>query len=577
MKSIFTKIFVSYVIIIVIITVLLALISLPIIRKHYIDTLAEELRNIVLTLHVKMEPIVLAKQYSELDELVKQLGRAINTRITVIAPDGLVLADSEKNPAEMENHHDRPEIIKALQNKIGRSLRYSRTLQEYMLYIAIPIKHNGEIIGVLRGSLPVWRINRLLSNLGRKLLEVLLLVILLAMILASVLSRTFSKPIRQLATTAHSVANGNFGVRIFLKRHDELGELAKTFNYMTSQIEKLFDNLSLKTEELNTIISSINEGIVVIDKNRNIILYNKSFADLFKLDNACEIAGRPYWEVINYHRFSEIIENCFQNGKSVKEIIEFEDKILYINTSFLANRDELIVGVHDITEFKRLEKVKKDFVTNVSHELRTPLTAIKGYAETLAGTLHGEQKEYIDIINKHTNRLINIVEDLLTLSELEEETIKPLFSVVGIKHLIDNVLKIFEPKIKDKNLELVVDVPEQDILFKADPFKIEQMLINLIDNAIKYTESGVITISAFTKDNELAVRISDTGIGIPQEDLPRIFERFYVVDKSRSRKLGGTGLGMSIVKHIVMLHSGKINVESELNKGTTVTITLPLS
>ncbi len=577
MKSIFTKIFVSYVIIICVISILLSVISLPIIRKHYIDTLAEELQNIVFSLEPTIRPIVLSRQYSNLDRFAKQTGRVINTRITVISPDGVVLADSEKSPSEMDNHHDRPEILSAMKKGIGRSLRYSRTLKEYMLYVAIPIESGGSIIGVLRGSLAVWRINKLLNQLGLKLLEMLVLVIFFAIILASVLSRTFSKPIRQLAVAAHDVARGKLGTKIFLKRHDELGKLSEMFNYMTSQIEKLFGNLSLKQMELNTIISSIHEGIIVIDKNRNIILCNKSFVDLFKIADSEDLSGKAYWNVISHHRFNEIVERCFRDRSGFQGILEFVDKILYIKASFLFDKEELIIGVQDITEFKMLEKVKKDFVTNVSHELRTPLTAIKGYAETLSEMLRDEEKKHIDVITKHTDRLINIVEDLLTLFELEENAVRCSFSSVGIKGIINNVLKIFNPKIKAKGLKLLTDIPQEDIIFKADAFKIEQLLINLIDNAIKYTEQGTISVFVCSEDDSLIIKVSDTGIGIPKSEIPRIFERFYVVDKSRSRKLGGTGLGMSIVKHIVMLHSGEIEIVSQVEKGTTVIVKFPLS
>jgi two-component system phosphate regulon sensor histidine kinase PhoR len=247
------------------------------------------------------------------------------------------------------------------------------------------------------------------------------------------------------------------------------------------------------------------------------------------------------------------------------------------SVSPLEGVEQIVFIFHDITEIKNIERIKKDFVVNVSHELRTPLAAIKGYAETLREEADAEpSKKYVEIIERNTDRLINIVNDLLLLSSLEE---KPALELEDIhfNELLENVTKIFDQRLKDKDLSLVKDLRENLPTIHADPFKLEQMLINLLDNAIKYTDRGEITLSADVQDQRVRIRVTDTGIGIPKDDIPRIFERFYVVDKSRSRKYGGTGLGLSIVKHIVLLHHGTINIESGLSKGTTVTVTLPIN
>ncbi|RLE05479.1 MAG: PAS domain-containing sensor histidine kinase, partial [Candidatus Aminicenantes bacterium] len=260
--------------------------------------------------------------------------------------------------------------------------------------------------------------------------------------------------------------------------------------------------------------------------------------------------------------------------KNLLEEIELNKKIFLCSFVFIPSKEELIIVFHDITEFKRLEKIKRDFVVNVSHELRTPLTAIKGYVETLEEEVEGEAKRYLEIIKKHTERLINIVQDLLLLSELEEKGLSEAREDVDLKDMVEDVFKIFKQKAEEKNLKLSL-VSENKPVVRGDPFKLEQMFINLIDNAIKYTEKGEVLVSLKRADKGVVVEVKDTGVGIPAEHLDRIFERFYVVDKSHSRKLGGTGLGLSIVKHIVLLHNGKIDVESKLGKGAKFTIVLP--
>jgi two-component system phosphate regulon sensor histidine kinase PhoR len=241
----------------------------------------------------------------------------------------------------------------------------------------------------------------------------------------------------------------------------------------------------------------------------------------------------------------------------------------------LKGGEEIVSIFHDITEIKDIEKIKKDFVINVSHELRTPLTAIKGYAETLRKEVDTSPgKKYLEIVERNTNRLINIVNDLLLLSSLEEKAVLELEDI-DLRGFLENVIRIFDQRLKDKQLSLVIDVKENLPPIKADLFKLEQMLVNLLDNAVKYTDRGEITVSVDVHDKRVRIQVRDTGIGIPKDDIPRIFERFYVVDKSRSRKSGGTGLGLSIVKHIVLLHNGTIGIESALGKGTSVTVTLP--
>ena len=571
-KSIFFKIFLGYFLIILLISSLTLIFSLKTIRNFYVDTLTNNLKNLGVTFRLRITPLIEDKRFEELDILVKQLGKSINTRITVINLEGVVLADSEKDPAEMENHKNRLEIRKTLSGKTGTSLRFSTTVKEEMLYVAILIRKDKTIIGVLRMSLFLKDINIFLGTMRKEIIGIAIILTAISLLAATVFSRNLSIPIKKLVKGANKVALGDFGAKIYLKNRDELRDLAESFNYMTERIESLFSDLSLMKEELDSIISSLQQGIIVLNRDGRIILSNESCKKIIQSNN---IDGKFYWEVVREPKLTELIKKGKEGKENLVEEIELQEKVFMCSTTFIAPKEEIVLVFNDITMIKNLEKLKKDFVVNVSHELRTPLSAIKGFVETLEDEVDKKHRHYLDVIKRHTERLINIVNDLLLLSELEEKRITLQLEDVNIESLIQNVQNIFNQRLKETGLTLKVNVDKKVPDIKADPFKLEQMFINLIDNAINYTEKGEIRISITYENQQLNIQIEDTGKGIPEEHLDRIFERFYVVDKSRSRKLGGTGLGLSIVKHIVLLHNGNINVKSDPEKGSKFIITLP--
>jgi two-component system phosphate regulon sensor histidine kinase PhoR len=287
--------------------------------------------------------------------------------------------------------------------------------------------------------------------------------------------------------------------------------------------------------------------------------------------------GKLYWEVIREPQFSDLINRVMNEKKSHSDEIALNDKTFLCSATLLGAHEEMVIIFHDITEGKKLEKIKKDFVVNVSHELRTPLTAIKGFVETLEEDIDDKNRHYLSIIRRNTDRLINIVEDLLVLSQLEEKGAALHLDEIDLTKIIEQIHRIFELKLKEKNLSFTLESKNGIPLITADAFKLEQVFVNIIDNAVKYTERGGIRVILEHRNNQVIIEIEDTGIGIPQEHLSRIFERFYVVDASRSRQLGGTGLGLSIVKHIVQLHNGTVDVESTPGKGTKFSIALPVS
>lgn len=572
-KSLFFKIFAGYLLLVTALCGFIVLFSYYIIKNTHVETKAQDLTDLAIAIKTEITPFVESKKFNELDIFIKELGKAVHTRITIIAPDGRVLADSEENPLKMENHRTRTEIAQAMKGNHGKFLRTSDTLKQEMLYIAVPVFKNNDVFYVLRVSKFLKEISTTTKQLLEKIIITAIIVSIAALIFAILFSHSISRPVRELRDAFHKIADRNFHVRVFLKNNDEFKELADSFNIMAGETEGLIGELSRQKEELNSIISSLQEGILVLDREEKILIANTS---LQKITHTKLGEGNLYWESLREPKLNELIKKVRATRHNISSEIDFGDKIFLCSATFLNYKEEITVVFHDITEHKRLEKIKTDFVSNVSHELRTPLAAIKGFIETIeTGKLSDENKHYVEIIRRNTDRVINIISDLLVLSELEEKNRNLHIEEINLTVLIEQVLKIFEQQLSVKGFSVRIIAPQNLPLVKGDPFKLEQVFINLIDNALKYMEKGGITITITAAEDKIAVAVSDTGPGIAPEHLSRIFERFYVVNKSRSKKLGGTGLGLSIVKHIILLHNGTIAAESNPGHGTTFFITLP--
>lgn len=572
-RSLFLKIFGGYFLIVFLLSAVVLLFSFRTIRSHYLNTLTEDLKRLAQTLKERVIPYIEEGRFQELDSFSKELGKTIRIRITIVNPEGVVLADSDQDPGRMENHRYRPEIFHALQGEIGKSIRLSPTIKEEMLYVGLPLVKSGKMLGVIRASLFLREINKLLSDLKARIALAVAVMMVIVLLLAFLFSQSVSRPIKKVIAASRGVASGDFSKRVVLKNKDELRDLAESFNAMTSELRTFFTELANKKEELNSIISSIREGLLVADKSGKILLGNESMKKIAENEL---IEGRFYWEVVRGSKFDELMTKVKEKKGSSFEEVELNEKIYLSSATYLGSQELTVVTFHDLTEMKKLEKIKKDFVVNVTHELRTPLTAIKGFVETMEEEVDKEKQNYLRIIKRNTDRLIRIVEDLLTLTEIEEKEGLVEREEVNTKELVENILKIFEQEAREKDLYLKLLADEKLPLIHADYFRLEQMLVNLVDNALKHTEKGGVTIVLKTGENEVTIEVQDTGIGISKEHLPRIFERFYTVDKARSRKLGGTGLGLSIVKHIVLLHGGKIEVKSDVGLGTKFTVTLPI-
>lgn len=573
-RSIFLKIFAGYAIVIAAMVVLTLLLSLRTVRNHHMDMQQSNLRFIARGLEPTFSRALREGSSQMLDSLAKHLGPVTNSRITVIERAGIVLADSWRDPAEMDNHGTRPEIMTAFGGGSGASLRYSATVRADMLYVAVPLEGGEGGPNVLRVSMRLDSIDLALAGLRNEIIAIAAVVVILALLAATLFARSFSRPLDQLTVASHKVASGDFDTRVFLKGRGEIKDLADSFNYMAGRVKSLFGDLSKKTEELRGIVASLQDGLLVLGRDGRIILSNESFQRLAGEDAA---EGKFYWEVVRVPQFDELVRSVGEEKADLVREVSLDDKVYLCSGTYLEARDAVIVLVHDITEMKNVEKLKKDFVVNLSHELRTPLTAIKGFLETLQDEVTLDGHHYLEIVRRHTERLTEIVEDLLALSELEDSGISLESADVDLGNLARDVVPVFEQKVKEKGLKLALEAPGEGPIVAGDHFKLEQVLINLIANAIKYTDEGEITVFLRQEDTSALIAVSDTGAGISEEHLPRIFERFYVADKSRSKRVGGTGLGLAIVKHIVLLHNGEIDVRSTPGQGTTFTVTLPLS
>jgi two-component system phosphate regulon sensor histidine kinase PhoR len=572
MNKIFNKIFGIYLLVLVPLTGIILFIIFDIIHDHYINTIEIDLRNLNRIIQDQLYSDIVNNDLKQLNAKVKRIGRKTNSRITVIDIKGIVLADNEENPLKMENHAMRIEMSQALLGKMGTSIRFSTTVNKKMLYVALPLKLNGQVFAVVRVSVFIDYIDDLYSELRNKILLTIVIIMSIGLLILFFFSKNLTNPIKELVNASQKFSTGDLNAKVIIDNNDELKDLADNFNLMTEKIKELFEKQTMQQEELKRIIGSMQEGLIVLDKDNKIVLFNKSFK---KTVDVSDIQDKYYWEILRDVSIQDLVDKVRRKKSHKTTEIKFNNIYYLCSANYIQTKDEIVIVLFDISERKQLEEMKRDFIVNASHELRTPLTAIKGFIETMEDEAEGNQVKYLEIIKRHTSRLISIVEDLLAISKLEDEKGGIQLSDIEFKKLLKDVTTIFEEQAKKKNIKIKTKIDDDVKPIKADAFKLEQLFINLIDNAIKYTPKGEIKISVKDEEDSIFIQISDTGMGIPENDLSRIFERFYTVDKSRARKNVGTGLGLSIVKHIVQLHGGQIDVTSKLGTGTAFNIRLP--
>jgi len=522
----------------------------------------------------------------DFDEMADKIANHLNARVTVVKSDGTVIGDSELNPADIidvENHLYRPEIQQALKNGFGQSRRFSTTIQKDMLYMAYPFDQK-EFHGVIRLAIPLSEINFISSKLKGLLVFSLFIAFAVSIVMGFGASLFISAPIKHIASVANSIAHGDYSRKIIISTNDEIRDLGQSINHMSDEIKRRIEEITSHKLRFEAVLLSMFEGVMVIDGNGVIILMNGTLRKLLSINQ--DPKGRKPLEIIRNIELQTIADNVLKNTGTVetREITVFvpDEKIIQIHaTSVLRDNslDGAVLVFHDMTALRKLELVRRDFVANVSHEIKTPLTNIKGYIETLMdGALDDKNnaKNFLKIINDDSERLTQLVDDLLDLSKIESGKLQMDLKYHSVESIVQRVMASMEKQAKERDVTLSSHIPSNLPQIKIDIDSITQVMLNLINNGIKYNrKGGSVTVSVKDSPLNVQIEISDTGIGIPEEDLPRIFERFYRVDKARSRELGGTGLGLSIVRHIVQAHNGDVTVESQINQGTTFRVKLP--
>ncbi len=553
-------------------------------ERHLVEEVTENLFNEaeIAALAITQNP---GESRHDLPRFASEIGKRITARMTVISPDGTVVADSEipvNRLAQVENHLNRPEIHQALKEGKGSSTRYSTTLTSEMLYVAVPVQLT-EGVGAIRLALPLTSVEKMKVNLRATLGGALAFAALISLAMSSIFSQRLYRPLREITLLAEEIGAGIFHRRLPVHRNDEFGSLSRVMNGMAKRIQGQLHNLAAERNRLDAILRGMGEGLMVIDKDGTISTVNPAFCTLFDLKE--EVTGRPLIDITRHPALHESFKQIVRTmGERFDETVLplGEEKTIMTHWVPLVDGEELrgVVAVfHDITELKRLENIRKDFVANVSHELRTPVTVIKGYAETLLDGLITEDPvrayNFISVILNHSERLALIISDLLALSEMESGEFSLHLQPVPLSGVIRHAASLLELKAAEKGITITLPPAGESPVVLADQGRLEQVFINLLDNAVKYTPSaGRVSIAVQDGEQTVTVLVSDNGPGIPPQSLPRIFERFYRVDAARSRDQGGTGLGLSIVKHILQLHGGGISVESSPGKGATFSVTL---
>jgi len=521
-----------------------------------------------------------------IDHLCKELGRRSGSRITVVLADGTVLGDSDEDPGRMDNHGTRPEILAALSGRVGRSMRFSHTIGQTMLYVAIPVTRQEQIVGVVRVAVPMTAVNETLAGMRWQILTGGLVVALLAGLLSLLVARRLSRPLEAMRAAAHSFAAGDLSRRIPGQGTVEMQALAASMNRMAEQLDSRIRTVLDQRNEIEAVLASMVEGVLAVDAEERLLRINRAAIEMLGLAGD-GFAGRPLAEVVRRVDLQRFVRQALESGQPVEADLVVrgrQDRYLQAHGTRLAGagsrRQGAVVVLNDVTRLRRLERVRRDFVANVSHELKTPITAIKGFVETLEeGGVDdpAEVRRFLGIIHRQADRLNAIIDDLLLLSRLEQEpeAERSAPPPVAVASVVRAAAQDCEMQARRARVEVRCELAE-DLAARVSPQLLEQAVANLVDNAIKYSPAASeVRVRAFAEGDGIRIEVADRGCGIAAEHLSRLFERFYRVDKARSRKLGGTGLGLAIVKHIAQLHGGRVGVESVPGEGSRFWIWLP--
>ncbi len=526
------------------------------------------------------------------EKRIRALGEASATRLTLIRADGVVIADSAENPSKMDNHANRPEVLAAGLHKAGTATRFSHTLNMKMMYFAVPVYTNERLIGYVRTSMPLAVIDKRLGRFRNIVGVAVSMAAIASLLIGLFVAKHFIRPIAAMTTVADEIARGNYQERLPATRKDEIGTLARAFNRMANVSSKRMDTIEKDRNKLSAILAGIVEGVIAVDPDERILHMNDAAANLLGVLPQ-ESIDKPISEVTRIGDLCEVLTDTLRENKSMRRnlrlVMPSAEKVVKMYTSILYDGRGTLAGavvvLHDISRLQQLETVRRDFVANASHELKTPITAIRGIVETLIDDEQmppAKMRRFLGKIRDQSLRLSALVGDLLSLSRLESQGTEARRAHFDLRLDLRNVVldssRPLMPVSQERGITLETRLPQVRIDVAGDEEALCQAVTNLVDNSLKYTPSGGhIWVRLRAEGTNAVIEVEDTGIGIEPHDCERIFERFYRVDKARSRELGGTGLGLSIVKHIARTHGGEVSVESTPGSGSTFRISIPLA
>lgn len=523
----------------------------------------------------RIDPVVQAE--------VVRMGQRTETRITLVAPDGIVVADSDEDPAVMDNHGTRPEIVASRTNPYGVSRRFSRTVQQSLLYVAITIREGDEVVGTVRTSIPLVDVDAQLAALRNTIALGATLGILSALAVGLFVARRITAPVAQMTQVAEALRAGEYDQRIDDIGGDEIGMLGETLNRLADELTERIAVLAEQRAQLGAMIAGLQEAVFAIDESSRLIFHNRAASQTFNFPE--EATDASLWDFVSDPGIAELCDQARAAGSRARREIALirdgEEIVLDARaTSFESEGQQgVVVVLHDVSNLRRLERVRTEFVANVSHELKTPLTSIRGYVETLlGGAIHDDTNNlrFLGKIEQQVDRLSALVSDLLSLARIEATEPRSTLEHVDWRSVIEAVVESYREagKLQDHTCEF--EVPEAPVFIEGNVEAMTQVLDNLLDNAIKYTPAGgTITVRTYRDSGQAVMEVEDTGIGMSILDRTRIFERFFRADRARSRDTGGTGLGLAIVKHLVQGMGGEIRVASELGKGSRFAVWVP--
>ncbi|EMB0998425.1 PAS domain-containing protein [Listeria monocytogenes] len=588
MKKLWLKIGLSFFILFFVVMVIVGVFSGELMKSTYLNMKENQLEDDakILLQTTNMENLDLDKDAATIQKSLDPLGEDIDARITVIDSKGDVVADTKKDPEKLDNHMNRPEVTDILKKgeSVGISIRESDSLGYSMLYVAVPVKHQGKTDGVLRISISLESVDAAVAKLWGNLALIFGIALVIIAAISVFIARKITRPVREIIEVSTDLANHKYDSRIHGKISGELQDLSISVNTLAESLETQMFEIKQNEQRLNAIVQNLVSGVMLINVDKQVIMTNRT---MYQILGETEITGKPFYEVIKSFALSQLIEATFET-KTIqqKEIILYfpREMILDASVSPILGENGEITGIilllHDITQIRHLENVRSEFVTNVSHELKTPVTALKGFAETLLdGAMYDEVllKKFLTIIKEESDRLHRLIMDILALSRIEQNPVAENVELVDVDEVIEQSARTIFEMATEKNIR--VTIPEKtsaSVMIETDRDKLQQIVINLLSNAINYTPvDGKVEVKLIEQEVEVIIEVTDNGIGIPAKDIDRVFERFYRVDKARSRHSGGTGLGLSIVKHLVENCGGRIEVESQEEVGSTFRVTLP--